>query len=1255
MIKRLYIAIFLGLFLLGKAQCPQVLNYLGVPSSNPYWLSCSGSSVYVLNFQSPSSWGTYTINWGDFSPDHTSVFYTGNSIINHTYTTVNPDTFVVTLNVPSLSCTMTGVVVMEKPVVSGVSIPIGGTTAACAPAALQFSNASTDVSETTKFIWNYGDGSPPVQLTYTNAGTIVTHTYLLNTVNCQTAVTLSAWNYCSLGSTAIATYSPINIYQRDNATLVPDKFVTCWPNSIFTFSNTTSQSCLAQGNNFQRRQYWNLGNYWGMGGDSIHNWTPWPPPATVSVSYLSIGTYSVMLRDSNLCGVDTGIINITILNPPTASVVAPAGPLCQNSTITFTNASSPGYTYYWNFGAGGGFVNLGAGNKSFTYAAPGTYTVQLAAAFIPGGAPCTNTSVVVINILPQPVSSFTFSPGTGCTSLSAVGFTDTSTGANAWNWNFGNLNTSTLQVPPAQNYTTAGVYTISLAVTGTNTCMRTSTASLVVYPTPTANFNPTIACLGIAVNFTNTSTITGTNPIISYTWNLGDGSPNQFIQNAVNTYTAAGNYTVDLTVSSAFCSASISKTLTINIQPTANFTMSPNAGCSQLAVTFTNNSSNGSTYLWNFGTTPTNTSNLVTPNFTYTNNLLVNQIFTITLVTTSSVGCVDSIKRSVTVFPTPQMNFTMNPVSGCSPLAVTFTNNTLAASSYTWNFGDGNNSGLTNPSHTYTNAGVAPLINTVQLVATNSLGCTNSSTATITINPVPSFTLGILPLSGCSPLAITFPTLAGAVSYTWNFGDGSPVSFSTAPTHVFTNTTLVNVNYTVNVTAANIYSCTNTASAVPTIFFKPSAGYTTSALSGCSPLSINFTNTSTGQNSNNWNFNNGQSSVAVNASMTFTSSKGSSANTYSVKLVVGNINNCKDSVIKTITLFAYPKAQFDLDTPACSPKLISFTNTSVGGNTYVWDMGTSTSSLNNPSFTFTNGTTSDMTKTVSLVAINSDNCKDTVKVSFVLHPQANFNITSSPDSGCASLRVNFSAIAGVKNYNWSFGDGSVSTNSINSKTYLNNTSSNKVYTAQLIAFDANNCSDTIKKLIKVFPKPVALFSSNLMEVVVPSQALQLTNQSTGASTYSWTFGDGGTSSANSPSYNYQNVGEYVVTLIAVSDKNCKDTFALADKIIATTESGVQVPNAFTPNTSSSSGSVFDPKDKSNDIFHPVIKNVETYNLKIFSRWGELLFETSDPKEGWDGYFRGKLCTQDVYVWKIYAKLMDGRIFDKAGDLNLLIK
>lgn len=1255
MIKRLYIVLLTAFFSLAKAQCPQVLNYLGVPSSNPYWLSCSGSSVYVLNFQSPASWGTYTINWGDLSPDFTSVFYTGNSVINHTYTSVVPDTFVVTLMVPSLACTLTGVVVMEKPVVSGVSIPIGGTTAACAPAVLQFSNTSTDVSETTKFIWVYGDGSPPVQLSYTNAGTAVTHTYMPGTVNCQTAVTLQAWNYCSLNFTSTATYSPINVYDLDVPNITPNKIITCWPDNIITFSNTSTQNCATQGNTFQRKQSWNLGNYWGMGQDSIIDWTSWPPPATASVAYTSIGTYSVMLRDSNLCGVRTGSMNIFIFNPPTASVVAPSGPLCQNSSITFTNASSPGYTYFWNFGTGGGFVNLGAGNKTFTYTLPGTYTVQLAAKLMPGGAPCTNTSVIVINILPQPVSNFTFSPANGCTSLSAVGFTDNSVGVDGWNWNFGNLNTSTLQVPPAQNYTTSGTYTISLAVTGTNTCVHTSSNVLIVYPTPTANFNPTFACMGVAVNFTNTSVISGTNPIISYTWNTGDGGPNQFIQNAVNTYTAAGNYSVSLTVASAFCSASITKTVNVNVQPTANFTMSPNSGCSQLAVSFTNNSTNGATYLWNFGTTPTNTSNLVTPNFTYTNNLLVNQNFTITLVTTSTAGCVDSIKRSVTVFPSPLMSFTMNPTSGCSPLAVTFTNNTLAASSYTWNFGDGNTSLVTNPSHTYTNSGVAPLINTVQLVATNTLGCNNSSIATITINPVPSYTLNILPSNGCSPLAITFPTLVGAASYTWNFGDGSPLNFNTAPSHVFTNTTLVNTNYTINVIASNSFSCSNTASTVLTVLFKPTASYTTPLLSGCSPLSINFTNTSTGQNSNKWDFNNGQTSFSLSPSMTFTNSKGSAAGTFSVKLVVGNVNNCRDSITKVINLFANPKAIFDLDTPACSPKLITFTNTSIGALNYNWDFGTSTSTLSNPVISFTNGGITNITRTVSLVVVNSDNCKDTSIVSFVLHPKANFNITSSPDSGCANLRVNFSAVSGVKDYNWSFGDGSASTLSVNTKNYLNTTNTVKNYTAQLIATDVNDCADTVKKTIKVFPKPVAFFISDVLEVYVPSQAVQLINQSSGASTFSWTFGDGGTSNALSPSYNYQTPGEFVVTLIAVSDKNCKDTFSLADRIIASAESDVQIPNAFTPNMNASPGLVFDPKDKSNDIFHPVIKNVETYNMKIFSRWGELLFETKDPKEGWDGYFNGKICTQDVYVWKIYAKFKDGKTFEKAGDLTLLKK
>ena len=98
---------------------------------------------------------------------------------------------------------------------------------------------------------------------------------------------------------------------------------------------------------------------------------------------------------------------------------------------------------------------------------------------------------------------------------------------------------------------------------------------------------------------------------------------------------------------------------------------------------------------------------------------------------------------------------------------------------------------------------------------------------------------------------------------------------------------------------------------------------------------------------------------------------------------------------------------------------------------------------------------------------------------------------------------------------------------------------------------------------------------------------------------------------------------------------------------------MQVPNAFTPNVNGSAGSLYGKTDLSNDIFHPQIRGANKYLMSIFSRWGELLFETKNPDEGWDGYYKGKLCTQDVYVWKITATFIDGKSYNKAGDVLLM--
>ena len=912
-----------------------------------------------------------------------------------------------------------------------------------------------------------------------------------------------------------------------------------------------------------------------MAGDSIINWRPWPPTTPVSVAYPALGSYSVVLRDSDLCGVDTTVITINIVNPPTAGVIAPAGPLCQNSTITFTNSSVPGYLYMWNFGTGGGFVNLGTGNKTYNFASPGTYTVQVAAFLPGGGAACTSTANVVVNILPSPTANFTNNPSFGCSTLSNVIFSESSIGATSWNWNFGNGNTSLLQNPPNQSYTTTGVYIVSLTVGSANGCTNTKTTSISVYPNPIANFSPATTCMNSITNFTNTSTVTGTNAINSYTWDFGDGSPDVNTQNAAHTFTAAGVYSVELTVSTAFCSGTITKTVTVNTKPTADFAFTPTAGCTPFAANFTNTSVNASTYLWKFGTVPTSTSNAFNPSFTYTNGTQNIQNYTVTLFAATAAGCLDSVKKNISVYPKPVSSFSANLTPGCSPLPVTFTNNTIGATTYSWNFGDGNSSNSTNPAHTYTNNSLLLQTNTVQLVATNSLGCTDTYTQTLNVFPKPLFSFTMVPASGCTSLSVNFPPVLGAVSYTWNFGDASPNSNSPNPTHVFTNTLIINQTYTVSLVASNAFGCIDTAFGYPVIFPKPAADFTFNPNSGCSPLIVNFTNSSAGNNSSAWNFGNGQSSASTNPSMTFTNPTGSSALTYSVKLTVGNTNNCADSVVKTITLFAKPQASFALDTPACSPKLITFTNTSAGASAYNWNFGDGSQSVqSDPTRQYLNTGTTNQSYSVSLTVSNNNNCRDSITVPLIVHPKPVFSISALPDSGCTSLKVFFPAVNGALQYQWNYGDGNTSSSGSVSNTFLNDGPTVKVFTVTLIAKDKYGCADTANKFVKVYPKPKAFFQADPLTVYIPNQSTQFFNLSTGATHFAWKFGDGATSFENSPSHAYVNAGEYQVVLIAQNQYGCKDTFDLPDKIIALEEPLVQVPNAFTPNPNAPAGSVY---------------------------------------------------------------------------------
>ncbi len=644
MIKRLFGSFFVLACFFGKAQCPQLYNYLGTLSSAPKFISCTGGA-YALNVVSNSSWGAYTVDWGDGTPNSNGSAYAANSstTITHTYAAAT-STYPLILTIPALNCTLTSQVIMELQTNAVISIPNGFPTYGCAPKTLTFQNTSTDVSANTTFTFMFGDGSPPVIFTASNSGQLVSHQYNKNTVpTCATTASLFARNFCNI-SPSLSQYGPIQIYDLDGAAIGSD-VIHCAPDYTFSFTNTSIRNCLAQGNTFQRQEKWNLGNYWGMGHDSIIDWGPWPPTSPRIVVFPGIGQYTVQLLDSNLCGVDTAIRIVNIVPPPTALLIGPAGNLCQNTSLTFTNASTGGSNAYsWNFGDGGGFANLGAGNKSHTYTTPGTYTVTMVASISGANNSCRDTSSVVITILGSPVSAFTLGPAAGCNSLS-VTFTNTSTGAVSYTWDFGNGNASTLQNPLPENYTLTGTFTPTLMVTASSSCTHASTGSLIVRPNPVPFFVPFTTCVGAPVTFTNNSApVSGSNSIVTTTWDFGDLSGTSTSITPVHTYTAPGTYTVKLIITSNFCADSLKQNVTINIKPTANFAATPTVGCPALAVTFSNTSLNATNYLWKFFGGLSDVSNAANPVFNYSNTTQSYQTYTVVLVASAGL-CIDSAKK----------------------------------------------------------------------------------------------------------------------------------------------------------------------------------------------------------------------------------------------------------------------------------------------------------------------------------------------------------------------------------------------------------------------------------------------------------------------------------------------------------------------------------------------------------------------------------------------------------------------------------
>jgi len=265
-------------------------------------------------------------------------------------------------------------------------------------------------------------------------------------------------------------------------------------------------------------------------------------------------------------------------------------------------------------------------------------------------------------------------------------------------------------------------------------------------------------------------------------------------------------------------------------------------------------------------------------------------------------------------------------------------------------------------------------------------------------------------------------------------------------------------------------------------------------------------------------------------------------------------------------------------------------------------------------------------------------------------PVAKPAFETSVSSGCVPLHVSFTCNAEEDlMISWNFGDGG--TSSLKNPDYIYDIPG--TYRVTLSVTDSRGRSSSASTVIEVWNRPRASFEVRKDDPWDEGDRVVFVNMSEGAVDYLWDFGDGVFSTLSDPSYRYGHMGNYEVKLVAWSAEGCADSVTVSDLF---TDGGMYIrfPNAFVPNSGGPTGGYYNARtDEESTVFHPVASGIAEYNLKIYSKAGLLVFESSETEVGWDGYYRGELCAPGVYVWKVRGTYRNGRTFIMAGDVTLL--
>ena len=857
-------------------------------------------------------------------------------------------------------------------------------------------------------------------------------------------------------------------------------------------------------------------------------------------TYFLPGTYSIRVTVTNANGSNTltRAQYVTVYGQPTVNFSADqlAGCFPLRNQFTDLSTSIAGSTivnWQWDFGNG---LTSSLQNPSAIYPTAGTFAVTLKVTDDKGCSKILGRSSY-IDVSPGVTAAFAPNPPIACVPPATITFNNTSGGPGtlSYTWDFGDGGSSS-GTSPSHIYGATGSYTASLVVASSSGCSDTVRRTVSVGGFTSSFQTSGTACPGSGISFTNTSTPNAD----SVRWTFGNGNSSTEPLPA-NIYQTPGTYTVWLYNYYGNCIDSTSQQLTVNTPPLANFTASNTGTCQPaLAVNFQDLSSGAVSWQWDFG--DGNTSSLQNPAHTY--NGYGN--YNVTLVITNGNGCLDTlsmpdfIRLQRPVITVPQL-----PVTGCIPFTfspVPVINSPDGISSFLWDFGDGNTSTLQNPTHIYPTQGTY----TVKLYYTSSTGCTDSITFTngVRVGAKPVADLSATPLTACASETINFTNLSAPFDQLlWNFGDGV-TSSDTNPTHVYTDTGYFNIQL-----IASNNGCSDTVLRARLIQILPPISRFSSLINCINRLTFNFTDESILPQTWLWDFGDGTTSTQQNPEHVFPD-----FGTYSIRLTVTN-GSCSHTSVQSLVVAPMPVDFTVNQRTVCKGLPVVFTLSNINAASTVstiWIFGDGTQS---PDFGFSQAShvyADAGTYTVTLISVDKYGCRDTMtKAAFiqVYGPVANFSAT--PPGGCSGNNVVFTdqsvgdGTNVINNWLWDFGDGSLQ--SFNSPPFTHVYTTNDTFSVKLMVTDAAGCRDSITRPSYIITtRPQVAFEPAVRQICAGA-VLSFTNTSPPSTSF-WDFGDGNTSTAQSPTHSYTDTGFYSIKLVITDSAGCTDSLVKTDYV-----------------------------------------------------------------------------------------------------------